>query len=366
MGKILLYFFSLAYGFITSVRNRLYDFRILKSFDFNIPVISVGNITVGGTGKTPHIEYLIRLLRSDFRVATLSRGYMRKTKGFRMVEATSGVEETGDEPLQIRKKFPDITVSVCENRVTGVQELLQLKTPPDVVLLDDAFQHRRINPGINIVLIDYNKPLKEDHMLPFGRLRENPSQLRRANMIIVTKCPSEVTPIMRRIMAKDVYLYPYQELFFTTMTYGHLYPVFPDAPPLEMTDNSINKGILVVSGIASPEYMITYLEKIAEEVKSIIFPDHHYYTRSDILQINERFHRLKSAGKIIVTTEKDLQRLTGDHLMTKDLKSVLYCLPVQVKFLDQEGKLFDNKIKEYVGENKSNRELHFRKNAHKG
>jgi tetraacyldisaccharide 4'-kinase len=365
MRKLLLCLFSLAYGFITSARNRLYDLRVLKSVDFDIPLISVGNITVGGTGKTPHIEYLIRLLQSDFRVATLSRGYMRKTKGFRLVETSSGVEETGDEPLQIKKKFPEITVSVCENRVTGVDELLRLKTPPDVVLLDDAFQHRRINPGIHIVLIDYNKPLKEDHMLPCGRLRENPSQLRRANLIIVTKCPSEVTPITRRIMAKDVYLYPYQDLFFTTMTYGNLFPVFPDAPPLEILDNSLKKGILVVSGIASPEYMISYLEKMSEEVECAVFPDHHYYDRSDILLINQRFHGLKSAEKIIVTTEKDVQRLTGTHMLTKELKSVLYCLPVQVKFLDQEGKLFDKKIKKYVGENKSNSELHFRKNGHK-
>jgi tetraacyldisaccharide 4'-kinase len=365
MRKLLLCFLSLIYGFITSVRNWLYDFRILKSVDFDIPVISIGNITVGGTGKTPHIEYLIRLLQSDFRVATLSRGYMRKTKGFRVVETTSGVEETGDEPLQIKKKFPEITVSVCENRVTGVQELLRLKTPPDVVLLDDAFQHRRINPGINIVLIDYNKPLNEDHMLPCGRLRENPAQLRRATSIIVTKCPSEVTPITRRIMAKDVYLFPYQELFFTSITYGSLYPVFPDAPPQEITDNLLKKGILVVSGIASPEYMINYLEQFSGEVKSAIFPDHHYYDRGDILRISQKFHELKSTEKIVVTTEKDVQRLTVDHLLTKELKSVLYCLPVQVKFLDQEGKQFDNKIKEYVGENKSNRALHFRKNAHK-
>jgi tetraacyldisaccharide 4'-kinase len=365
MGKLLLYFFSLAYGFIVSVRNRLYDFGILKSVDFDIPVISVGNITVGGTGKTPHIEYLIRLLHSDFRVATLSRGYMRKTKGFRLVETTSGVEEIGDEPLQIKRKFRDITVSVCENRVTGVQELLRLKTPPDVVLLDDAFQHRRINPGINIVLMDYNKPLKDDHMLPYGRLRENTSQLSRANIIIVTKCPSEVTPITRRIMAKDLYLFPYQELFFTTFSYGSLYPVFPDAAPLIIKDNSIKKGILVVTGIASPEYMTVYLKNMADEVENIVFPDHHYYTRSDILLIAQRFHKLRSTEKIIITTEKDLQRLTVDHLLTKELKSFLYCLPVQVRFLEQEGKLFDNKIKEYVGENKSNRELHFKKNEHK-
>jgi tetraacyldisaccharide 4'-kinase len=366
MRRFYLYPLSLVYGLITSFRNQMYDLKVLKSVDFEIPVISIGNITVGGTGKTPHVEYLVRLLQPHFRIATLSRGYMRKTKGFRLVEVSSTVEEAGDEPLQIKKKFPGITVSVCENRVTGVQELLKSETPPDVVLLDDAFQHRRISSGINIALIDYNKPLKEDHMLPFGRLRENPAELRRATMIIVTKCPSEITPITRRILSKDVFLFPYQDLYFTTITYGPLYPVYPEAPPMESADHAIKKGILVVSGIASPEYMIQYLQNLSDVVESLIFPDHHYFTRGDILQITDRFHRLRSPEKIIVTTEKDIQRLMGDHLMTKELKSFLYCLPVQVKFLEQEAKLFDKKIKEYVGENKSNRELHFRKNPIKG
>jgi tetraacyldisaccharide 4'-kinase len=367
MWRTLLFPFSLVYGFITAFRNRLYDFKLLKSVEFDIPVISVGNITVGGTGKTPHTEYLIRLLQSRFSVATLSRGYMRKSKGFRIVETTSGVEESGDEPLQIKKKFPNITVAVCENRVTGVQELLRSETPPDVVLLDDAFQHRRISPGINIVLIDYNKPLKEDRLLPAGRLRENQMQLRRANIIIITKCPSEIKPITRRIMAKDVFLFPYQELYFTKMTYGSVYPVFP-GPPVQQNlfSNTAERGILLVAGIASPDSIIEHVKTMSKEVETAIFPDHHNYSPDDILMIIRKFDLLKSSDKIIVTTEKDIAKLISHDILLNIAKESIYCLPLQVRFLDQEGKLFDKKIKEYVGENKSNRELHFKTDKHKG
>lgn len=364
MRKLLFFIFSIAYGFITSIRNRLYDFRILKSVEFDIPVISVGNITVGGTGKTPHIEYLIRLLQPYFRVAVLSRGYMRKTTGFRLVETVSTVEESGDEPLQVKRNFPGAMVAVCEDRVNGVRELLKFKSPPDVILLDDAFQHRKITPGLSIVLIDYNKPLKEDYLLPLGRLRENPSQLRRANMILVTKCPDEVTPITRRIMAKDVYLFPYQELHFTKLEYGPLAGVFPEAPPVNL-DSREKRPILMVTGIAAPEYMANYLTPFSSQLEILSFPDHHYYTKSDVVRIDEQFHKMKGTGKIIVTTEKDLTRLMGYQLLPNEIRQLLYCLPVRVAFPDQEGKVFDKKIKEYVGENKINRELHFRKNSNK-
>jgi len=365
MGKLFLYFFSLVYGMITSFRNLLYDFKFLKSTESDIPVISIGNITVGGTGKTPHIEYLIRLLDPPFRVAVLSRGYMRLTKGFRLVETTSTVEESGDEPLQVKRKFPGITVAVCEDRVKGVRELQQMKIPPDVVLLDDAFQHRKITPGINIVLIDYNKPLNKDHLLPYGRLREHPSQLRRASMIIVTKCPAEVTPIARRIMAREVFLFPYQELFFTKLDYGQIYPVFPEASPVTL-DQGEKRPILLVTGIAAPEYIATHLAPFSDQFEKLAFPDHHYFTKRDLLLIGEKFHQMKGAGKIIVTTEKDLTRLMVDQLLPVEIRQVLFCLPVRVAFPDQERKGFDKKIKEYVGENKSNRELHFRKNSNKG
>ena len=366
MRRLLLYPVSLIYGMVMAIRNSLYDYKLLKSTDFEIPVISIGNITVGGTGKTPHTEYLIRLLKSQFRVATLSRGYKRKTNGYLEVHTTSDVTEAGDEPLQMKKKFPSVKVSVCENRVTGVQNLLKDEMPPDVILLDDAFQHRKITPGLNILLIDYNKPLKDDALLPAGRLREKPGQLRRANIIIITKCPNEIAPITRRIMAKDVSLFPYQELFFTTMVYGQLCPVFPEAPKMDLFTDTRQMGILLVTGIAAPEYIIQHVNKLSGEVETSIFPDHHPYSESDINMIIRDFYRLKNPRKIIVTTEKDLVRLTRFDLFTHELKSSMYYLPVQVKFLDREGKLFDKKILEYVGENKSNRELFSRKIKRQG
>ena len=176
MLKLLLYPLSLLYGLVVSVRNKLYDFKLFKSREFDIPVISIGNITVGGTGKTPHTEYLIKLLKQNYRVAALSRGYKRKSQGFRLVDTSSMVEEVGDEPLQMKRKYPGVTISVCENRVQGVDALLEANPAPDVVVLDDAFQHRRITPGLNILLIDYNKPIKDDYLLPLGRLRESKLQ----------------------------------------------------------------------------------------------------------------------------------------------------------------------------------------------
>lgn len=364
MIKIVLYPFSLLYGLVVYFRNRFYDLNFLKSVEFDIPVISIGNITVGGTGKTPHVEYLAGLLKDRFRVATLSRGYKRKTKGFQWVETTSSVNEVGDEPLQIKQKFPVITVSVCENRVVGVKKLLNPENEniPDVVLLDDAFQHRRITPGINILLIDYNRPLKEDMLLPAGRLREGKAQIRRANVIIFTKCPGEITPIMRRIMQKEVRLKPYQELYFTTLEYETLRPVF-SAP--EINPELLQKkrySILAVAGIASPAVVFQYLEKQAAQLVTLSFPDHHYYSAADIQTILRKFEALKTEEKIVVTTEKDaihLREMTG---MPDELKKVLYYLPVKVRFLDDEGKLFNKKIISYVGENKSNRELYQRKN----
>lgn len=366
MVRFFLYPASVLYGLAVSIRNWMFDLKILKSTDFDVPVISIGNITVGGTGKTPHTEYLIKLLRGQFRVATLSRGYKRKSKGFRLVQTDSDVMESGDEPLQMKRKFPSVTVSVCEDRVAGVKELLSVSIPPDVVLLDDAYQHRYINPGLNILLIDYNKPLKEDQLLPAGRLRESCKEVRRANIIIITKCPSEITPITRRIIEKDVKLFPYQELFFTTMIYGSLTPVYPEGPIPDLFSDMRNTGILLVTGIASPEYVINHVRKMSEEVDPVVFADHHFYADSDIHTIVQRFYRLKSQKKMIVTTEKDLVRLSKFDNLSTEIRSSIYYLPIQVKFLDREGKLFDKKIIDYVGENKSNRELHLRKNRNKG
>jgi tetraacyldisaccharide 4'-kinase len=364
MLKILLYPFSLIYGIVVYLRNRMYDLHIFKSKEFDVPVISIGNITVGGTGKTPHVEYIVNLLKDKFEVATLSRGYKRKSRGFVKVGPDSPVIQVGDEPLQIKKKFPGITVTVCENRVSGVEKILEpgSGTPPDVVLLDDAFQHRRITPGINILLIDYNRQIKEDMLLPAGRLREGSHQMRRANIIIFTKCPDEITPIVRRIMQKEVRLRPYQELFFTTLVYDKIIPVFSGKELNRRFFENREYAVLVVTGIASPVLIYKYLEKFSKKMETLTFPDHHHYSEDDIRVIFRKFEKINSDKKIIVTTEKDAMHFKDIPDLTVEFKEALYYLPVKIKFLEEEGRLFNKKILGYVGENKSNRELHTRKN----
>lgn len=365
MLKILLYPFSRLYGIAVYFRNRMYDMNMLKSKEFDVPVISIGNITAGGTGKTPHVEYLVDLLKEKFEVVTLSRGYKRKTKGFRIAEIDSGVSEVGDEPLQIKRKFPEVTVAVSENRVKGVEKLLDLpdKNSPDVILLDDAFQHRRITAGINILLIDYNRPLKQDSLLPAGRLRESPSEMSRANVIIFTKCvPEKVTPIQKRIMQKEVRLKPYQKLFFTTFTYENLKPVFAEGKPEIEVSKLNNHSILIVTGIAFPKLIPEYLKKYASKTEMINFPDHHNFRNKDIGLIVSEFNKIDTQNKIIVTTEKDAIRFAEIPDLETEFKSALYYLPLKVSFLDKEEKMFNKNILNYVGKNKSNRELHRKKN----
>jgi len=367
MLKFLLYPFSWLYGVGVSLRNQAYDLDILKSREFEVPVISIGNITVGGTGKTPHVEYLVDLLKDKYKVATLSRGYKRKTKGFRFVEVDSTAIESGDEPLQIKTKFPEVTVSVCEDRGEGIDRLLKQNPElvPDVVLLDDAFQHRSVTPGINILLIDYNRPIKEDHLLPLGRLREGIHQARRANIIIFTKCPDEVTPIMRRIIQNDVGLLPYQSLFFTKLEYGKLKPVFAGKRLTKDFYEERQHALLVVTGIANPKLLIQHLEGFAKKLEILTFPDHHSYSAQDIQNIQYKFDELDSERKMVVTTEKDAMRFKNTLGLSDELKAALYFMPVKIQFLEEEKKTFNKKILNYVGENKSNRELHKRKNSGK-
>lgn len=364
MIKRLLIPVSWLYGFVVSMRNQLYDLGIFKSKEFDIPVISVGNITVGGTGKTPHTEYLVSLLKEKYRVVTLSRGYKRKTKGFRWVESNSRANESGDEPLQIKKKFDDVKVAVCENRVLGVENILnRSEIPPDVVILDDAFQHRRIKPGINILLIDYTRQLKDDMLLPAGRLRESAYQIQRANIIVFTKCPDELSPIKRRILQNDVKLKPYQALYFTKIAYQKIKPVF-NAPELGTKFYSDNSSfeVLAVSGIANPEPMFKHLQKFSAAVNKLVFPDHYHFTSEDIKKIIAKFDELKTENKIIITTEKDAMRFADLQDIPEEVKKALYFLPLEIQFLGKENKSFNKKILSYVGENKSNRELHHRKN----
>ena len=224
--SIFLYPFSLIYGLITGIRNFLYNTDILTSFEFNLPVICVGNITVGGTGKTPHTEYLIRLLRENFRVATLSRGYKRKTRGFQIATSSSLVSDIGDEPLQMYRKFPDITVAVDRNRVHGVNTILKERPETEVIILDDGFQHRKIKPGFSILLSDFDRLMVRDNLLPYGNLRESLDNIRRADIILITKSPENISPIQRRIIVKEINKAPYQNLFFTSLKYNDPVPLF--------------------------------------------------------------------------------------------------------------------------------------------
>lgn len=367
MLKILLYPVAWIYGIVVLIRNNLFDYKILKSTDFEIPVISIGNITVGGTGKTPHTEYLVELLKKHVNVATLSRGYRRKTKGFRLVEDSSTAWEVGDEPLQIKKKFPEVTVAVDENRVHGINELLKdSKNSPDAVLLDDAFQHRSVSPGINILLIDYNRPIDKDHLLPVGRLRERKLQRRRANVIIYTKCPDEITPITRRIIMKDVNLRPYQSLYFTTMVYGQPMPVYLESAPKTTADGTIKRPVILLSGIANPKPLQRYLSSEYAVIHELIFEDHHHFTAKDLKKIEGVFVKYQNEAPILVTTEKDAMRLRDETGLPEFIKSQFYYIPIKIKILDHEGKSFNKTIVGYVKDNRSNRELYKRTNTREG
>ena len=362
MFKFLLYPFSAIFGLIVSIRNFMYDYKIFKSTEFEIPVISIGNITVGGTGKTPHTEYLVDLLCKQFTITTISRGYKRKTKGYQEVEVDSLATAVGDEPLQIKRKFSDIQVIVDEKRVHAIQKI-QVQEPaqlPDVILLDDAFQHRSVSAGINILLIDFNRPIDKDSLMPVGRLRESKWQMRRANVIIYTKCPQEISPITRRIIMKDVYLRPYQNLFFTTMVYQPLTPVFPDLAIETPKLASDKVSVLLVTGIVNPEHLRKYLSTFTENITDLKYPDHYNFNSSDIQQIEQKFVGIEADNKIIITTEKDSMRLK-DMNLSDSMKANLFFIPLKIKFLDSEGKNFDEKIVTYVRENKSNRDLHKRK-----
>jgi len=321
--KVLLFPFSLIYGFFIWVRNFLFNYDILKVTEYDIPIISVGNISVGGTGKTPHIEYLIENLKSNNSIAVLSRGYKRKTKGFLEVDERMSVNQAGDEPLQVKRKYPEVTVAVCEKRVTGVDVLISDKVEKkfDVILLDDSFQHRYLKPGLSILLVDYNRQITKDKLLPYGRLREPAHQMKRADIILITKCPEKLSPIERRIMYKEFKTYPYQNLFFTTFAYKS--PVNLESRKV-LTIEEIresNMDILLVTGIANPKPLEDYVNGLGLKVEHIKFPDHHNFTEKNLKLIKESYLKLADENKIVLTTEKDAIRLKSSLYADTDYSS---------------------------------------------
>ena len=365
LSTVLLLPFSLLYGMAVSIRNLMFDYGILHSSEFNMPVISVGNITVGGTGKTPHIEYLVRLLRKDYRVATLSRGYRRRSRGFRMADISSTVEQVGDEPLQMKRKFSDLTVAVDRRRVNGISRLMREIPDLDVVLLDDAYQHRRVKPGLSILLIDYNRPLSQDRLLPAGRLREHAFEKKRANIILVTKCPDRLKPIERRLVVKELKLYPFQHLFFTRLVYDQPRPVFPEAagdPPDHEQFRLLKPKLLMVAGIANPRLFKKYLRSISTKIEEMHYPDHYYYGEKDILAISNRFTEMEGDEKYCFTTEKDAMRLQKFDNMREDIKARMYYVPLEIDFLNEDTGNFNQHILNYVRNNRRNSILHKKSN----
>ena len=332
------------YNWVMTARNRAFDTGVLKSREFGVPTICVGNITVGGTGKTPHIEYIVRLLKAEYRIAVLSRGYGRKSKGYVKATADTPMELIGDEPFQIKEKFTDIEVAVCERRAVGIERLLAEEKALQAILLDDAFQHRYVKAGLNIVLIDSNRPVWRDNVMPIGRLRESAGAIARADIVIFTKCmgvtdeqKSSYRSYIRKI--KDIPVY------FTTIRYGKPYPLFGNSAAAITKDDRV----LLVTGIATPQPLKTEIEGYGAKVELMQYGDHHDFSATELEEIAARFK--ESHCTMIVTTEKDATRIRQHKVLPQVLRDNIYALPIEVEFMDGEERLFNNNIYNYVTEN---------------
>jgi tetraacyldisaccharide 4'-kinase len=344
--KIILFPFACLFGLVTDIRNKLFDWRIIRSRSYNIPVISVGNLSAGGTGKTPHTEYLVRLLKNEFKIAILSRGYRRKTKGFILASPGNSSIDIGDEPVQYVNKFPDVTVAVDENRNHGIKKILSLKPETQVILLDDAFQHRYVKPGKSILLTDYHHLYVHDYLIPTGMLRERAKGAKRADLIIITKTPKIFSPITRRQIAKDLKPKPHQKLFYSFITYDQ--PV-----PLKISGHkNLPAGrynyIVMVAGVANSYPLQEYLKSICNELLVIDFDDHHSYTPDDLEKITKEFHSIISKDKVIFTTEKDATRLDVEEFSAYLENLPVYYIPMRINFHDCDEVKFDKLILEYV------------------
>lgn len=340
--------FSLLYGMVIFFRNKFYDWGIFRSHRFKTPIISVGNLEVGGSGKTPMVEYLIRLLKNDFKLATLSRGYGRKTKGFRWVKPNEDATLTGDEPLQIRQKFPEISVAVCENRTFGIQ---QIQKEHQLILMDDAYQHRSVKPGLSILLFDYHQIEKAKFLLPAGNYREFFSGRKRADILIVTKCPPTLHQSAQKNLKERVSPYPHQKLFFSTIKYAEsLTSVFMEEQiPIENIKK--NWTVLLITGIAKTEPLLNELKNYTSNIIHHTYPDHHQFSQKNMLKLVAGFDAIKSENKIIITTEKDAVRLKTDKFAVLINQLPIYQWPIKVGFLNNTETVFNTIIKKYAQSN---------------
>ena len=347
--SILLAPIALIYGVIVKIRNLLFDYRILKSVSFAKPVLCVGNLTVGGTGKTPHVEYLIKLLSASFEVATLSRGYRRKTKGFCYASSSSTSDEVGDEPLQMKLKYPQITVAVDSDRVNGISKLISENANLDLIILDDAFQHRYVKPGLSILLIDFNQPITTDYFLPMGRLRDSVKEKRRADIVIITKCPPDLSQESRSVLQEKLTLDSNQSIFFTTLRYSKPIPVFKEfGSKLEL---NTGEEIFALAGIANPTFFFSHLESKAKLIEKHTFPDHYSFSKKQIYPIFDSYLKSGASSKAIVTTEKDAASLRGISSLDDEFKKALFYIPIEVEFLDNQANNFNKQILTYARKN---------------
>lgn len=351
LKKIFLFPFAVIYGIITSLRNLLYDWKFLQSKSFDVHTICVGNLAVGGTGKTPHVEYLIKLLQDEVKIATLSRGYKRKTTGFIHADENSTALDIGDEPLQYKTKNPNLDVCVDANRVNGVKKILSFPEPPKVIILDDAFQHRALNSELKIVVSEYSNLFLNDCMLPAGTLRESKAGIKRADIIIISKTPDKTTAIEIRNVIKDVKPLAHQQLFFTWLKYGELVGFQNPTETIDTLNDLFRYRIVLFTGIGNPTPMVTYLKEYASDVKHIQYPDHHQFTIQDIADIRTELDAFEGGNKIVITTEKDAMRLKGSDLQDIANTLPLYVLPIEVDFKDKAQE-FNETIINYVRTNK--------------
>lgn len=353
--RLLLFPFSFIYALAVILRNTAYDLGILKSRKFKIPIISVGNLTVGGAGKSPMTEYLISLLKDEYKLATLSRGYGRRTKGFLQVKSSSQAEDVGDEPLQFKQKFPEITVAVCEDRVEGVKELNQHH---DLIILDDAYQHRALRPGFSILLFEYKGLLKFQWFLPSGNLREPLNGRKRADVIVITKAPENLSQRQKEELIAKVKPYPHQQVFFSYLEYGDLKMVLHPGNELELENLKPDAPVLLLTGIANANPLIEHLQLFTKHLSHHQYPDHHRFSKKNILKLVSEFKEMASDDALIITTEKDAQRLHSPQF--KELLKALpvYYLPVKCRIHPPDEGRFHDLIKLYVRKYPVNHRVH--------
>jgi len=350
--RLLLFPFSILYAIGVIARNLAYDLGIFKSQQFDLPVISIGNLSVGGSGKSPMTEYLIRLLKDKYKLATLSRGYGRKTSGFRLVDLNSMSSESGDEPLQFKRKFRDITVAVCENRVEGINRLI---SDHELILLDDAFQHRALKPGLSLLLFDYRTLFEPQWFLPTGDLRESMWSAHRADLIIISKCPQNLQADQEQLIRSR---FQNKQVFFSYLSYGNLKSVDGQIPDKDLYSINKKTKIIVLSGIANAAPLLNELASYGPDVIHHEYPDHHQFSEKNITKLVNTFHGLSGDDKLIITTEKDAQRLNTEVFREK-LKGInVYFLPVEARFKEPERTEFNNLIEGYASKIGGNYRIH--------